>query len=189
FDDQTSALELFSTTKVVANADLAQLYGLDATDLTSDTFQVLSLPADGPRLGILGKAGFLSQFANQKEGSPTLHGKFMSEPFLCQPISPPPGDIDITLDEAPADQPQTKRQRLEQHRSEPVCASCHSLMDPLALPLETFDAIGRYRTTEAGLTIDPSGEFDGQPVADARELGLTVASNPTVADCMVRKYY
>ncbi len=189
FDDQTSALELFSTTKVVANAELAQLYGLDANGLDSDTFQVLSLPADSPRLGILGKAGFLSQFANQKEGSPTLRGKFMSEAFMCKPIDPPPGDVDVTLDESPADQPQTKREKLEQHRAVAVCAQCHSLMDPLGLPLETFDAIGRYRTTEAGLTIDPSGEFAGEPVADARALGFAVASNLSVAECMVRKYY
>ena len=189
FDDHTSALELFSTTKVVVNAELAQLYGLDASGLDSDTFQTLSLPADGPRVGILGKAGFLSQFANQKAGSPTLRGKFMSEAFLCLPIDPPPGDIDISLEEPTVDQPQTKRQQLEEHRASPVCAACHAQMDPLGLPLETFDAIGRYRTTEVGLPIDPSGEFDGQPVADARDLGFTVAANPSVARCMVRKYY
>lgn len=188
FDQQTSALDLFSTTTVVANAELASLYGLDATGLGSDTFQTLSLPADGPRLGILGKAGFLSQFANQKEGSPTLRGKFMSEAFLCRPISPPPGNVNVALGE-PSDAAVTKRDRLEQHSTDPACASCHAFMDPLAYPLESFDAIGRYRTTEQGVPIDPSGEFDGQPVADARELGLAVAQNPTVATCMVRKYY
>jgi hypothetical protein len=188
-DDRTSALDVFTTTKVVVNSELAQLYGIDATGLGSSTFEVRSLPADGPRLGLLGKAGFLSQFANQKEGSPTLRGKFMREALMCEHIQPPPGDVDIVLDDPPADQPMTKRQRLEMHRTEPACAGCHSMMDPLGLPLELFDAIGRYRTTDHGLPIDPSGDFDGQPVADARELGFVLASNVRVAQCMVRKYY
>ena len=62
-------------------------------------------------------------------------------------------------------------------------------MDPLGLPLETFDAIGRYRTTDHGLPIDPSGDFDGQPVADARGLGQAAGASLAVARCLVRKYY
>ncbi len=160
FDDQASALDLFSTTKVVVNSELAQLYGLDTAGLGSGAFEVRSLPADGPRIGILGKAGFLSQFANQKEGSPTLRGKFMRDALMCTPIPPPPGNVALELPEPPADKPLTKRQRLEIHRTKPACAGCHSYMDPLGLPLETFDAIGRFRTTDHGLPIDPSGEFD-----------------------------
>jgi hypothetical protein len=189
FDDQTSALDVFSTTKVVVNAELAALYGIDATGLDTDTFAVRSLPADGPRVGLLSKAGFLSQFANQKSGSPTLRGKFMREALLCTTIDPPPGNVDVVLEDPPADQPMTKRQQLEMHRTNATCNGCHSLMDPLGLPLETFDAIGRYRTTERGLTIDPSGDFDGQAVANARELGFAIGSSVSVAQCLVRKYY
>jgi hypothetical protein len=188
-DDRTSALDLFTTTKVVVNAELARLYGVDATGLTSTTFQTRALPADGPRAGILGKAGFLSEFANQKEGSPTLRGKFMREAFLCTAIPLPSGDIITVLPDPPANMPQTKRQRLELHRTQPSCASCHQYMDPLGLPLETFDAIGRYRTTDHGLPIDPSGDFNGQPVADARALGQAAGASVAVANCMVRKYY
>jgi hypothetical protein len=189
FDDHSSALELFTTPKVIVNSTLATLYGLDTAGLAENTFEVRSLPADGPRGGILAKAGFLSQFANQKEGSPTLRGKFMRESLLCTAIDPPPGNIDIVLEDPPVDQPQTKRQRLEMHRTNATCAGCHSLMDPLGLPLETFDAIGRYRTTDHGLTIDPSGDFDGTAVANARELGVAAASSATVANCILRKYY
>jgi len=189
FDDRTSALDVFTTTKVVVNAELARVYGLDATGLDSNTFRSASLPPDSPRVGILGKPGFLSQFANQKEGSPTLRGKFMREALMCTPISPPPGDVDIVLEDPPADQPMTKRQRLEIHRTNDTCAGCHAMMDPLGLPLENFDAIGRYRTTDHGLPIDPSGDFDGAPVADARDLGFVVASSGAVAQCLVRKYY
>ena len=189
FDDQASALDLFSTTKVVVNAELAELYGLDTAGLSSSTFEVRSLPADGPRVGILGKVGFLSQFANQKEGSPTLRGRFLREALMCEPVQPPPGNVALELPEPPADRPLTKRQRLENHRTAPACAACHAYMDPLGLPLETFDAIGRYRTTDHGLPIDPSGDFDGEPVADARELGTTVSASDKVARCLVRKYY
>jgi len=188
-DDATSIMDVFSTAKVVVNAELAALYGIDATGLGPTTFEARLLPADGARLGLLSKAGFLSEFANQKAGSPTLRGKFMSEALLCTPIDPPPGDVDVVLEDPPADQPMTKRQQLEMHRSSPTCAGCHSMMDPLGLPLETFDAIGRYRTTERGLPIDPTGEFDAQAVVDARDLGRVVGSSVTVSQCLVRKYH
>lgn len=189
FDDKASALELFATPKVVVNAELAKLYGLDPAGLTSTTFEVRSLPADGPRRGILSKAAFLSTFANQKEGSPTLRGKFMREAFLCSSVPPPPGDVALMLVEPPADMPLTKRQRLEIHRTAPTCNGCHGLMDPLGLPLESFDAIGRYRTMDHGLPIDASGDFDGQAVTNSASLGSAVGANTTVAQCLVRKYY
>ena len=188
-DDRTSIFDLFTTTKVVVNAELAGLYGLDRAGLTSTTFQVRSLSANGPRAGILSKAAFLSQFANQKEGSPTLRGKFIREALTCRTIPPPPPDVNTSLPDPTADKPMTTRQRLEAHRTEPACANCHSKMDPLGLPLETFDAIGRHRTTDHGLAIDPSGDFDGVPVADARGLGAAASASATVAQCFVRKFY
>jgi hypothetical protein len=188
-DDRQSALSLFSTNKVVVNADLAKVYGLDATGLTSATFRTVTLPADSPRAGILGKAAFLSQFANQKEGSPTLRGKFIRDAFMCRTIPPPPGDVNAMLAEPPADAPLTKRDRLAMHRANPSCAGCHALMDPLGLPLETFDAVGRFRTTERGLSIDSSGELDGKAVADSRGLGIAMSENTSVAECLVKRYY
>jgi len=188
-DDRSSIMDVFTTPQIVVNAELAALYGIDATGLGSTTFEARLLPADGARLGLLSKAGFLSEFANQKSGSPTLRGKFMSESLLCTPIDPPPGNVDVVLEDPPADQPMTKRQQLEMHRSSPACSGCHSMMDPLGLPLETFDAIGRYRTTDRGLPIDPSGEFDLVPVVDARDLGRVVGSSVTVSQCLVRKYH
>lgn len=188
-DQGSSTMELFTTPKVVVNAELAELYGIDASGLDSDTFEEAELPADSPRVGLLGKAGFLSQFANQKEGSPTLRGKFIRQALMCTPIPPPPGDADIVLDEPPEGMPLTKRERLELHRTSPACAGCHSLMDPLGLPFETFDAVGRFRTTDLGLPIDPSGEFDGQHVADSREFGAAMAASDAVMRCLVSKYY
>lgn len=190
FDDRASALDLFSTTKVVVNSDLARLYGLDPTGLDSNTFEARNLPVDSPRVGILGKAAFLGLFANQKEGSPTLRGKFMREALMCVTIPPPPADVSTVIEDSAEDgTPRTKRDRLADHREQPRCAACHSLMDPLGLPFENFDALGRYRTTDNGLPIDATGDFDGQPVADARELGIVMSSSDAVAACLVRKYY
>jgi len=189
FDDQGSILDVFATNKVVVNADLAKFYGLDATGLTSTTFQTRTLPADGTRAGILSKAAFLSQFANQKYGSPTLRGKFIRESLMCGKVPPPPGDVNTAAVDLPTDKPMTRRQRLELHRSQASCAGCHGLMDPLGLPLESFDAVGKYRTTDNGLPVDPSGMFDGKDVANARELGVVASQSVSVAQCFVRSYY
>jgi hypothetical protein len=189
FDDKASIMDLFTTTKVTVNSDLASLYGLDSTGLTSTTFQTRSLPADGPRAGILSKAALLSAFANQQSGSPTLRGKFIRESLICQTIPPPPPGVNTAAVDQPTDVPMTKRQRLELHRSSDLCKSCHSLMDPLGLPLESFDAIGRYRTTDNGLPVDPSSTFEGQPIADSRALGVAASQSVGVAHCFVQKYY
>jgi hypothetical protein len=189
FDDDANVLDLFSTRRVYANAELATLYGLDATGLDSDTYQYFDLPADGPRGGILSKAGFLSQFANQIEGSPTLRGKFIREALLCQDVPLPPPNLALELPEANPDMPTTKRDRLALHRELDICANCHGMMDPLGLPLEQFDAIGEFRTTELGLTIDASGEFDGVPVTDAANLGEVLNTSDTVAEFLVERFY
>jgi hypothetical protein len=189
FDDQASFYDLFTTTKVVVNADLARLYGIDATGLTSTTFQTRGLPAGGTRSGLLTKAGLLSEFANQQSGSPTLRGKFIRESLTCMTIPPPPPGVNTAVVDQPTDVPMTRRQKLEAHITNDTCASCHQYMDPLGFPLENFDAIGRYRTKDNGLPVDPTGSFDGVPVADANGLGVAASQSVAVAQCLVRKYY
>ena len=144
---------------------------------------------DGTRAGILAKAGLLSEFANQKSGSPTLRGKFIREALMCLEIPPPPPTVNTAVVDLPTNVPMTKRQRLEVHMTDPSCASCHGYMDPLGFPLENFDAIGKYRTTDNGLPVDATGEFDGVDVADASGLGVAASQSVTVAQCLVRKYY
>jgi hypothetical protein len=113
----------------------------------------------------------------------------MREALMCTPVTPPPPDVSPAFADQDPNQPRTKRQMLEMHRTRPDCALCHELMDPLGLPLELFDAIGRYRTTERGLQIDPSGRFEEQTVADARQLGVAASASTTIANCILRKYY
>lgn len=185
FDDKGSAMDVFTTPKVVVNSELAQLYGLDATGLTATTFGVRSLPVDGPRLGVLSKAGFASMYANQKVGSPTLRGKFIRESLLCEELEPPPEGVAFPGDPVG----ETRRQQLEKHMTDPTCAGCHAMMDPLGFPLEVFDAIGRYRTQDNGYDIDTSGDYDGVPVANAKELGAVVGASVTARNCLIRKYH
>lgn len=189
FDDEASMLSVFTTAKVVVNRELAVLYGLPTTGLDSNTFQILSLPPDSPRAGLMAKAGLLSASADQQYGSPTLRGQFMRESLTCLPVPAPPPDVDTMLEDPPAGVVLTRRERLAQHQTEPACAGCHALMDPLGFTLENFDAIGRYRTLDNGKPVDASGDVDGTPVTGAKALGAALAVSPAVADCLVRSYY
>lgn len=129
FDERAAALDLFTTRRTFVNRELAALYGLDASGLGDESWVPVELPPDGLRAGLLGTAAFLSIYANQKEGSPTLRGKFIRELLLCQPIPDPPPDVSTVIEDPPPGVILTKRERLAAHRSQPVCASCHSAMD------------------------------------------------------------
>lgn len=162
-DDQ-SLLKLIAADYTFANDRLAQLYGIERVDGAG--MRRVSLP-DRSRGGVLGMAAVLTSTSYPLRTSPVLRGKWVLEQLLGERIPPPPP----TAGRLPPDDRQadglTFRQRLEKHRSNPECASCHSRMDPMGFGLENFDAIGRWRTTEAGAPIDatgvlPDGErFDG----------------------------
>jgi hypothetical protein len=190
FEQTAPVTDLFTTRTTFVNADLAQLYGLDATGLTSDSWVKVTLPADGKRAGFLGTGAFLSLFANQKEGSPTLRGKFIRSTLMCGTIPNPPPDVAPVFEESPTDALTTKREKLAQHREKgSTCEGCHALMDPLGLPLENFDAIGAYRETEHGKQIDATGNLDGADFSGPVELGQLLSNNELVAGCLVRNLY
>jgi hypothetical protein len=189
FDQDGSALDLFTTRHTFVTKELATLYGLPTTGLTDTALTAVDLPATGARVGFLGTAALLSMNADQKEGSPTLRGKFVREELLCQIIPPPPGNVDTTLPDPPAGVTYTKREKLEMHRTLPTCAACHGLMDPLGYPLESFDAIGNYRTTDAGKPIDASGSLDGQAFSGLPGLADALKATPAAASCMVKHLY
>jgi hypothetical protein len=189
FDDRAPALDLFTTRRTFVNRELASLYGLDANGLTDESWVAVELPADGLRAGLLGTGAFLSVYANQKEGSPTQRGKFIREFLLCQEIPDPPPDVSTVIADPPPGVVLTKRERLAAHRSQPVCASCHSAMDPLGLPLENFDAIGAFRETEQGRAIDTTGDLDGVPFDGPIELGELLSTSDRASACLVRNLY
>jgi hypothetical protein len=131
----------------------------------------------------------LSLYASQKEGSPTQRGKFIREVLLCEQIEPPPADVDTTLEDPPSGEMLTKREKLERHQTEDSCRGCHSVLDPLGLTLENFDAIGKYRTMDHGKPIDVTGSLDDVPFTGPVELGRLLAERPQTAACLVRNVY
>jgi hypothetical protein len=188
-DRNASALELLTTRSTFVTKELAALYGLPTTGLSSTSLAAATLPADGLRAGLLTTAGFLSLYANQEEGSPTQRGKFIRQTILCQTIPLPPPNVSTVLPDPPAGVVYTRRQKLAMHEMVASCAACHRLMDPLGLTLENFDAIGNYRSTDQGQPIDVSGDLDGTAFNGPVELGQTLAARPEVADCLVRNMY
>ncbi|MEM6990444.1 MAG: DUF1588 domain-containing protein, partial [Myxococcota bacterium] len=118
--------------------------------------------------------------------SPTLRGKFIRETVLCQTIPPPPPDVVTDL---PPGGGATMRERLSEHATNPSCAACHALMDPLGFGLETYDGIGAYRTLENGFEIDDTADLDGQSFAGAQELGALLRETPGSTTCLLRNLY
>jgi hypothetical protein len=109
------------------------------------------------RKGLLGKGGILTLTSYAHRTSPVLRGKWLLENILGAPPPPPPPDVPALKENSESVEKLSVRDRMERHRANPVCASCHKVMDPLGFALENFDAIGRWRTTnEAGAAIDAS---------------------------------
>jgi hypothetical protein len=120
--------------------------------------------------------------------SATLRGKFVRTALLCHAVPPPPADVDTSLPEPSGDMP-TLRDRVGEHLSNPDCAVCHNILDPIGLGLERFDGIGKFRLTENDVKIDPSGELDGEVWQSARELGEIISRHPSLPGCLTRHLY
>jgi hypothetical protein len=146
------------------NERLAEHYGIPG--VYGSHFRRVTLPEEH-RWGLLGKGSILTVTSYATRTSPTLRGKWVLDNILGTPPPPPPPDVP-SLKETAETKKLSMRERMELHRTNPVCASCHSLMDPLGLALENFDAIGSYRELNADQSpIDATGklpngtEFDG----------------------------
>jgi hypothetical protein len=119
--------------------------------------------------------------------SPVKRGAWVLDRLLCTPPPPVPANLEIPPLEVPPPGA-TLRQAQEEHRSNPVCAPCHNLMDPIGLGLENFDAIGRFRTMDNGAAVDASGTLpSGQTFSGARELAPLLAKDPQFAACVMQK--
>lgn len=177
---------LFDTRRGFVDAELAAFYGVGGPE--GEGFAPVDLPAT--RGGLLTLAGFLAINSGEASTSPTRRGLVVRRTLTCQTVPPPPPDVEAKLPEpGEGEGPMTKREQLEAHVTDPVCAGCHQFTDPVGLALEHFDALGGYRETDQGLPIDPSGLLDGVPFADAVELGGLFAELPAASDCVVRNLY
>jgi len=188
-DPGADTLELLDTNKTFVNAELASLYGIQG--VTGTALVAATLPSSGPRAGILGTGVFLAQTSKLDVGetSPTARGVFINEQILCRDVPPPPDNVDTTLRPKP-DVPQTKRQMLEEHRQNPMCAGCHGSFDPLGFAFEEFDWIGAYRTAEPnGLAIDSAGTFEGVAFANSRDFVHHLRTMPEVQRCFLNHMF
>ena len=171
-----SIVDLLSADYTFVNERLARHYGIP--DVYGNRFRRVTL-TDENRMGLLGKGSILLLTSYPNRTSPVLRGKFVLENILGAPPPPPPPDVPALKDQADDGKPRTVRQAMEQHRANPVCATCHSRMDPLGFALDNFDAIGKWRTTEAGVPIDSSGVLpDGTRFHGPAELRKILLSHP-----------
>jgi hypothetical protein len=176
-------LSLYDAPTTFVNGRLARHYRLTVPPAIG--FQKVTLPDD--RRGLLGGGAWLSSYALPQRTSPTQRGRFVVETLLCKTVPPPPPNVPVIDDQSTDGM--TLRQKLEQHRQNPACATCHAMMDPVGLGLEHFDSVGVARDTDNGVPIDASGELDGVPFQDAAQLATVVRQHPDAAPCFVQKLY
>lgn len=188
FRRDTDVRQLFSTRRTFVNKELATLYGVEATGATPIAFVPVELPEGGHRAGLLTLGAFLTMNAHEASTSPTLRGKYLRERVLCDEVPPPPPDVNTDIN-ANTTEAKTLRDKLVQHRENPSCSGCHSLMDPPGFLFENFDAIGGYRTLDNGYPIDASGDLDGKPLTSAQELAGLLATEGRVGRCMVKQLF
>ena len=184
WNDTGTFANLMTAPYTFANQALAEHYGIEAQ--TGDDFDLVT--ADG-RMGLLTQGVYLVQLANDKGTGTSIvrRGITLREKFLClPPISPPPDVNDDLPDELEG--PSTQRQRLAVH-SVGACAGCHAQIDPFGYPFELFDPLGRPRTTEQGIEIDPNAELpiysETVAVDSVAELAVAISDRPKAQDCFV----
>jgi hypothetical protein len=182
FDEGLDFRALLTTRRTYLDDELARHY--DVPLVTGESFVEYELPEESPRSGILTHASLMSAFAHGTTTSPTLRGRFILETLLCQAVPAPPADVATTLPESTSGT--TQRERLEQHVASPECATCHTVIDPLGLAFENFDAVGRYPEHDQEIPIDATGTVNGVEFDGPAELADLLTKDPRLPGCFVR---
>jgi hypothetical protein len=143
--EDRSVVDLLNADHTFLNERLARHYGISG--VVGAQFRRVTLE-DKERFGLLGKGAVLLRTSYGDRTSPVLRGAWVLDKLMGTPPSPPPPNVATNLDQKAGEKPKTIRARLEQHREQRVCMQCHGVIDPPGLPLENFDAIGRWRTTD-----------------------------------------
>ena len=200
----------FTADYTFADDFLTKVYGMSEPSVP---FGKTAYPADSTRSGILGHGTFLAQTGKPIHTSPTERGLFVREHFLCQTIPPPPPGVDTSLPPLTlGGRPMTIRETMEElHAAQPVCASCHKLVDPIGYGFEHFDTVGAYRETEPvrveptpqqkregteatdhSLPIDSTGFVAGitdSAFESPRDVGRILAQSPICQKCIARQLF
>lgn len=183
--DDRSIIDFLDGKYTFLNERLAKFYGIPG--IAGDAFRRVSL--DGTeRSGVLTQASVLTVTSYPTRTSPVLRGKWILENVLNAPPPPPPPGVG-SIDAKPGPLAGTMRQQMEKHRADPACAACHKMMDPLGFALENYDAIGHWRTHDAGQQIDASGELPGGKIfnGSAELKGILASRRDTFAECLTEK--
>jgi hypothetical protein len=205
-----NSMELFTAKYGYPDSDLAAIYQVAAP---AKEFDRVPFPADSQRAGLLGQGLFLAVTAKPDDSAPTARGLFVREQFLCQHVPEPPAGVNTNLPPVTEARPQTNRDRMSEHATNPSCATCHKLIDPIGFGLERFDAIGMQRDkfkllfntgrrSEGGnrrapgktveLDIDATGYVAGIPdsqFSSPSQLGAVLAKSAQCQECMVKQYF
>jgi hypothetical protein len=190
FDDVKGDVKTMLTAPYsMMNAELAAFYGV--TGPTGAAFEQVSLDPT-QRAGLLTQASLLAVNAKPNQSSPIHRGKFVRERLLCQPLQPPPNNLDIQP--PPVDPKATTRDKFAQHSSDPACAGCHTLMDPIGFGFEHYDGIGQWRAQDHGLPVDATGALTATRDSDgafdgAVALAARLAESAEVRECVATQWF
>jgi hypothetical protein len=180
--------DIFTTRKTFMSGPLGRIYRIPV-DRPDGGWMPYEFHEGDPRAGLITHVSFAALYSHPGRSSPTIRGRAIRESLLCQKVPDPPGDVDFSLFNDPNSPNKTARDRLTAHSTQPACAGCHKLTDPIGLALEQIDGAGQMRTHESGVVIDPSGDLDGVAYADAAGLGRAMHDNPATPSCVVNRLY
>jgi len=170
--------DLMTAGDTFLNERLARHYGVPG--IYGDWFRRVTLQQP-ERHGLLGKGAILTVTSLATRTSPVVRGKWILENIVGTPPPPPPPDVPALDENLPGQKPRTLRERTETHRRNPPCATCHRVMDPIGFALENYDAVGQWRTKDAGSPIDTTGQLmDGAPLDGPVSLRQALSRNPEV---------
>jgi hypothetical protein len=188
FETDGSFADLYTLPVSFVDDALAPHYGLPATGRSD--FEQVSLDA-AERGGLLTQIGFLASHAYFDRSSPIHRGVFVHRRILCSTLPDPPGDVDLNLPPI-AGEIRTTRQQVEVHTSPDACVSCHGMINPVGFAFESFDSLGRVRSTENGEPLDTTGTvaIDGSPVSfgGARELRAAIGGSRQGRECYATQW-
>ncbi|HEY1309076.1 MAG TPA: DUF1592 domain-containing protein [Vicinamibacterales bacterium] len=177
--EDRSVVDLMTANYTFLNERLARHYGI--SNVYGTHFRRVTLQ-DEARFGLLGKGALLMVTSHPNRTSPVQRGKWILENVLGSPPPPPPDVVPPFPEDTEARKPQSVRERMEQHRRNPACASCHRMIDPAGLALENFDATGAWRTRDGGTRgtpVDASGQLvDGTSINGVVELRKALVREP-----------
>jgi hypothetical protein len=174
--EDRNVMDLLTANYTFVNERLAKHYGIP--NIYGSQFRRVPV-TDDARRGLLGQGSILTVTSYPTRTSPVLRGKWILENILGTPPPAPPPNVPALKENDEGGKVTTVRERMEEHRRNPACATCHRVMDPLGFSLDNFDAIGQWRSKEAGLPIDASGQLaDGTKVNGVVDLRRALLLHP-----------